>query len=366
MQQFIERIENLQSKGNNLFPQGIFPARRVNPLIGYQRPDTTIFFSSIICFTLQSIRKDATAEIQAKIDSICAKVILNYPDFKNKDGLKTYNFWKTKPSKHFPNGFVFRHFDHFRIPDDVDDTAFVYMTTNPSQDELDWLKGKLAVHANGSKKWISNTLPEYKSLKAYSTWFGKNMYVEFDISVLSNLLYCIMHYKLPFNQHDSDSLAYIRSVIETGRYLQSPFRFAHQYPRAPLIIYHVARLIGTFDPEHLRTARVKFVNDIIRLSAVTENRMDRVILASSLIRLGVKTERIEIEKFKTADFKGFYFFIAGLLTAYQNPLLYRLSIHPLFHMHWICEAHCWTLLAEYQTLWNGFENDQSISPSNAF
>ena len=80
--------------------------------------------------------------------------------------------------------------------------------------------------------------------------------------------------------------------------------------------------------------------------------MDRVILSTSLIRLGEKTERIAVESFNVQDFRGFYFFIAGLLTAYENPLLYKLAVSPLFHMHWLCEAHCWTLLAEYEVLWN--------------
>src|SRR5215217_6188599 len=116
LRKFIEKIENLQSNGDGAFPKGIFPAKRINPLIGYQRQDTTIFYSAIICFTLQSIRKSCDQDLQQKIDMICSKVMDNYPDFQNKDGLKTYNFWKTKPSGHFPGGFIFKHFEHFRIP----------------------------------------------------------------------------------------------------------------------------------------------------------------------------------------------------------------------------------------------------------
>jgi len=361
LQKFIDQIQILQSKGTVHFPEGIFPACRSNPIIGYKRPDTTVFFSAIICFTLQSVRKQADAEVQEQIDRICARIIKNYPLFQNKDGLKTYNFWKTKPSMHFPNGYIFRHFDHFRIPDDVDDTAFIYLTTNPSAEEMQWLKQKLSMHANGTERSIQNTYPEYSTLQAYSTWFGKNMYIEFDVCVLSNLMLLIFRHNLPLNEHDHDSLAYIRSVIETDRYLYAPFRCAHQYPRTPLIIYHVSRLIGTFDPPALHRIKQKLTENAIQLAAATENPMDRVILATSLMRLGVKTDRISVENFTTQDFKGFYFFIAGLLTAYENPLLYRLSIHPLFHMHWICEAHCWALLAEYETVWNNFHAEKAYS-----
>jgi hypothetical protein len=352
LQHLVEKIAGLQSTGGSCFPEGLFPAYRTNEIIGYHRPDTTLFFSAIISFTLESIRTDAGQEIRSEIDRIVEKVIQNYPDFQNKDGLKTYNFWKTKPSAHFPNGYVFRHFEHFRIPDDIDDTAFVYLTTNPGQEDLLWLKEKLAQHANGSRQWIQNTYPEYRRLKAYSTWFGKNMYIEFDVCVLTNMLYLIFKSNLPLNVHDQDSLEYIRSVIATDRYQHTPFRCAHQYPRTPLIIYHVSRLMAAFDPEPLQSVREKLIADTLTLYEHTENKMDKVVLATSLLRFGIKMERIPVETFDKNDFKGFYFFIAGLLTAYENKLLYRISGARLFHMHWLCEAHNWTLLAEYETLWN--------------
>ena len=91
--------------------------------------------------------------------------------------------------------YLFRHFEHFRIPDDLDDTAFVYLTEAPTEKERLWLKDKLAQHANGTRQWIKNTYPEYRTLRAYSTWFGKTMYIEFDACVLSNILYCIFQYK---------------------------------------------------------------------------------------------------------------------------------------------------------------------------
>ncbi len=349
--QFLKKITSLQSTDTKYFPAGLFPAYRQNPYFGYTRPDTTIFFSAIIGFTLKSLRGKMLAGEQKQVDTILAKIKKNYPDFQNKDGLKTYNFWKTKPSRHFPNGFVFRHFEHFRIPDDVDDTAFVYLTENPTLQELQWLKDKLAQHANGSKLWIRNTYPQYYKLRAYSTWFGKNMYVEFDACVLSNILYCIFHYNLPLNQHDAHSLLYIRSVIETDRYRTEPFRCAHQYPSTILIVYHVARLMAAFDPPALWPVKAKLIKDAQELLRTENHPMNRVLLATSLLRLGQATPRIAVENFTEKDFAGFHFFIAGLLTAYESPELYKLAANKIFHMNWTCEAHCWTLLLEYEVLW---------------
>lgn len=357
----IQHIHGLQSPGNEYFDEGLFAAYRRNPLIGYQRPDTTIFFTAVIVFTLQKIRPLLSLQSQQLVEEIAQKALQNYPLFQNKDGLKTYNFWKTRPSRHFPNGHIFRHFDHFRIPDDVDDTAMIYLTSQPTQEDLLWLKHKLTLHANLTQQTIRNTYPEYRSLCAYSTWFGKNMYIEFDVCVLTNLLYCIFEYQLPLNQHDTDSLAYIRSVIETDRYLTEPFRCAHQYPRTAAIIYHVTRLMGAFEIAALEPIRAKVIADTQHLLKRPQHPLDELVLQTSLMRLGVSpptTNRMQeiLNRLQSPisdepnPFEGFYFFIAGLLTAYENPLLYQMARSPLFHIQWECEAHCWTLVAEYLAL----------------
>lgn len=351
IEDILKKIASLQTGGVSHFPPGLFPSYRSNKLIGYRRPDTNLFFSAISAFTLQNLKPFIKeADQLAQIETIKEKILQNYPAFQNKDGLKTYNFWRTKPTDHFSNGYIFKYFDHFRIPDDVDDTAMVYLTTNPTREDLHWLKEKLTLHANGTRKWAKNTYSEYRELRAYSTWFGKNMYIELDACVLSNLLYCIYYYRLPFNQHDSDSLLYIRSIIESGRYKTEPFRCAHQYPRTALIIYHVARLIAAFDPLMLRRIKPELIETTQHLLEQNLHPMDRVLLSTSLLRLGVKTKPIEVEHYTAQTFDNFWFFIAGLLTAYESKWLYKLARSPIFHMHWECEAHCWVLLAEYMAL----------------
>jgi hypothetical protein len=351
LDEIIAKIAALQSRGEAPFDAGLFAAWRSNPMLGYRRPDTTVFFTAIIAFTLQRLRPALSEKSAKLVDEIVQKAQKTYPLFQNKDGLKTYNFWKTKPSRHFPNGYIFGHFEHFRIPDDVDDTAMIYLTQQPTPEENAWLKHKLTLHANLTKLQIKNTYAEYQQLRAYSTWFGKNMYIEFDACVLSNLLYWVFEHQLPLNQHDTDSLAYIRSVVETGRYLTEPFRCAHQYPRTVAIVYHVARLMGAFDIEALRPIKAKLIDDTQQLLEQPQTPMDALVLHIALLRLGIKNQPLpSYDHLTNADFEGFYFFIAGLLTAYEQPILYQLARSPLCHMRWQCEAHCWMLLAEYEAL----------------
>ena len=347
----IQLIANLQTD------TGLFPSVRSNPAIAYRRPDTNVFFTASTVFTLRQVRPSVSPESGRLIDQIQERAVGAYPLFRNKDGLNTYNFWPTRPSRHFPNGYLFRHFDHFRIPDDIDDTAMVYLTTQPTAaadradqpDELRWLQTKLAQHANGTTRQIQTTFADYRHLRAYSTWFGKNMGIDFDACALSNMLYCLYQYNLPFDQHGADSLAYLRAVVASGRYASEPFRCAPHYARTSLIIYHLARLIAAFDPPELASIRPRLIADARQLLTRATNRIEQIILSTSLLRLGELPPLVDLTNIEQ-DFIQFHFFIAGLLTAYEQPWLHRWADRPITQMRWQCEAHCWALVAEYMTL----------------
>ena len=223
----------------------------------------------------------------------------------------------------------------------------VYLTTQPTTPETHWLKQKLSQHANGSgRHQIRNTYADYRNLRAYSTWFGKTMGVDFDACALSNMLYCIYQYDLPCNQHDTDSLSYLRAVVESGRYVAEPFRCAPHYARTSLIIYHIARLMAAFAIPELEPIRSRLIADTHRELNKAHNRVERMMLATSLLRLGESVPTISTDGIEQ-DIQSFHFFIAGLLTAYEQPWLRRFADRPLMQMRWQCEAHSWALVAEY-------------------
>jgi len=345
----IQRIARLQDAS------GLFPSVRHNSALGYRRADTNVFFTVITVFTLQNLRSSVSPESGRLIDQISERARAAYPDFQNKDGLDTYNFWPTRPSQHFPNGYVFHRFNHFRIPDDIDDTAMVYLTTPRTPDEQHWLKTKLIQHANrsqtsnGAIRQIKNTYADYRHLQAYSTWFGKNMPIDFDACALSNLFYWVYKNDLPHNSHDADSLTYLRDIVLSGRYRTEPFRCAPHYARTSLIIYHLTRLIAAFAPPELDAIRPVLITDARQLLTTATNRIEQLILATSLLRLGEQVSAIDLTAIES-DFNGFHFFVAGMLTAYEHPLLRRWADKPITQMRWQCNAHCWALVAEYLTL----------------
>src|SRR5436190_1111061 len=101
----IHRIADLQEKS------GLFPSVRRNATLRYQRADTNIFFTASTVFVLQNLRPQVADDTKAMIDRIQERAENAYELFRNKDGLTTYNFWPTRPSKHFPNGYLFHRFE---------------------------------------------------------------------------------------------------------------------------------------------------------------------------------------------------------------------------------------------------------------
>lgn len=336
------QISELQSTGDKYYASGLFPSQRFHLYLPFEREDNNIFFTASIVFILQNLREKLSEEEQNLADEICSKAVANYPDYKNKDGLDTYNFWRTDGSPHFPNGNILSRVNKVRIPDDADDTALIYLTSNPDREKVLWLKEKLAQHANLSKKRIINTFPEYKNMKAYSTFFGKNMFIEFDVCVLCNILYFVFQNKLELNQHDYDSIFFVRSVIEKKQYLEKPFYASHSYPSAPVILYHVARLLEKYEVPGLSEIKPKVIADLNSLIDKERDEMNRVILATSLKRLGQPQSSLDYTK----ENERWSFFHAGLLTAFENTVTYNLAGNSLFHLKYKCEAHRLALILE--------------------
>ena len=348
--ELIKKIAHLQDTANRkYFPEGIFESYRSNKYLRYRRPDTNVFFTAITVFTLNNVKEFLLPEAQLLIEKITKKATANYYLFKNKDGLNTYNFFQTNPSKHFPNGNILHRFNYFKIPDDIDDTAMIYLTKPHTQNEAKWLKDKLIRHSNDYNQTIKNTFPEYRNLKAYSTWFGKNMYIEFDACALSNIIYCLLDYGLELDEHGQDSIKYIQQTILSNQYIEQPFRVAHQYARTPLIMYHVMRLMNKFHISELEICREKLENDILHyLKKENLSFWDRVLL--EIVAPQPPKGELKLDSETPPSGAGGQFFIAGLLTAYENPLLYKLASSPLFHIQWTCEAHSLALLAEWMVI----------------
>lgn len=359
----LQAIEALQSEGNSIYPKGLFPSQRYHIFLPYRREDSNIFFTALILFTLHNAAPYCTPLQKQKIRDITQKAIACYPLYRSRKGLLTYNFWQTKPRAHFPHGHLLNKLKFLELPDDIDDTALIYLTTPRTREDALWLKSKLAQHANLSKRTIQNTFEKYQGLRAYSTWFGKNMYIEFDFCVLCNLLYCLHHFEVPQNENDVDTVHYLRSVILANEHIKAPFRVAPSYPRTALILYHISRLLGTFDITGLIDLKEKLIRQTKEFLQREQPILDKILLAISLGRLAGQCPDIAYSL--PLPYKNYYFFTGGLLTAFENPVAKKLAPLAAFHMKHTCEAYYLALLVEYEVVKKRCKEAKSSHESSA-
>jgi hypothetical protein len=343
-------LKQLQSNGDSIYPKGIFPSQRYHPFLPYKREDDNLFFTASVIHILQGLNEHFSVSETVLVDEMMGETKSSYRLFRNKDGLDTYNFWQTKPSRHFPNGKFMHRFKHFQIPDDVDDTALVYLTENASKERVGLLREKLKKHANLAYKRAFNPLEKYRYLKCYSTFFGKEMYIEFDICVLSNLMRVILtHFKNELNEYDCDTLTFITECILNDEHLSLPFHSAPNYPTSKLILYHVARLIPLL-PVKYRTKIESKIKADIQSYLKRASGMTKVILENAAMKLNLEIDSTKVVSSEVLNDASFFFFHAGMITAFENGVAQKLANNSFFHLRYTSKALNRALLIENMLL----------------
>jgi hypothetical protein len=350
--QLVARIAALQSTGDHYHPAGLFPSLRWKTALGYQREDSNGFFTSLIVFTLREIRARLPAATQATVDDIAAKTLAIYPLYQSKSGLDTYNFYPPRPKQHFPHGYLLHRTRHFAAPDDLDSTSLAYLAYPRPTAENQWLKAKLQAHANTVKGWATTGPVAFRQKKIYSAWFGERMPIDLDASTLSNGMLWVVRSGLPLNAFDEDSLNFIKWTITSGEYRRRPLDVSAYYATAPLIAYHVGRLLAEADLPQLAEARSTLLRELPALLAESQHFMDKILVGTTLLRLGAEGPPLFGTGWTLAELearsRGLYFCIAPLLNYY--PQTRWLAGWRLSQIDWECPAHSLALLAEYVAL----------------
>lgn len=348
--QLITRIAALQSTGDAHYLPGLFPSQRLQKTLRYRREDSNVFFTAATVYTLQELSAHLPPATQGQVAAIAAKGRATYPHYRCPNGQPTYNFYLTQPRQHFPHGYLLGRFRQFATPDDVDSTSLVYLSDPGPAHPAAWLHAKLQAHANTVVGWATTGPAAFRRRKIYSTWFGKHMPIEFDVSTLSNALLWHQRNQLPLNEFDRDSLALIDWAITSGAYRHDPLGVSPYYATAPLIAYHAGRLAA--EAPELAAARTALLRDLPGLLAASPHFMDKLLLASTLRRLGAPAPPLLDPSWPLAEVerrsRGLQFCIAPLLN-YYGPTRW-LARWRLSHIAWECPAYSLALVAEYLVL----------------
>lgn len=108
---------------------------------------------------------------------------------------------------------------------------------------------------------MQSMLEDQRNYGAYSTWFGKNFPVEFDICVLANILYFTQRYNIPWTKADSASLELIEKVVSEKKHITNPTDVSPYYSRTPKILYHLARLMSVKPIASLEKYKGQFIEE---------------------------------------------------------------------------------------------------------
>lgn len=359
----LQRIAALQPKEDGIFPKGLFPSFRTYALNQHrQKADINIFFTGLISFTLKNLRKDFTPYQQKIADSIIVAANTSSVKFKNRKGRNTYNFWPTDTPVIFPNSGWMNWFNKQQaLPDDLDDTVIMLLALNATDSVAKNVHNLMQAFANNGQKKVNNTFKTYRDLGAYSTWFGKKMPVDFDVSVLSNVLYFVQYYDLPWTAADSASLQLIEKLTEAKKHLTDASYISPHYSSPAIILYHISRLMQLKPIAPLEKNRESLIGDARKLLENPLPFMDQVLLQTALMRWGVQPAIIQINQKKSLaeliEDDSFSFFIANMASMLPDGLKKTAGAAGVGKFYYFCPAYNNLLVLE-NLIW---QNRQAVS-----
>lgn len=349
----LQRIDDLQPKKDGIFPKGSIPSYRMYALNQTRfKADINPFFTGLVAFTLEDIKSELSPTQQEQANTIIHNTQSVYKKFQNKKiGRNTYNFWPTDKPQIFPYSGWLNLFNKSQsLPDDLDDTVIILMAQKRNDSIAKEIHLLMQGYTNNENKRITNTFPEYKHVGAYSTWFGKKMPIDFDISVLTNILYFVQFYQLKWTTADSASLHLIEDVIKTGKHKKYANYVSPHYATTPNILYHISRLMSLKPLPQLEKLRPQLIADTKAALASAETFMDKVILSTSLLRWNEVPPEIPISGERSLreliEDEQFAFFIASMASMLSDPWKKMVTTIKLGTFYYYCPAYNNLLLLE--------------------
>lgn len=301
---------------------------RYNSFWRYKRLDNNIFDKASAAYILNDIYPYLEPHQQSIILTIVAKIKAQFAAYKNKDGRLTYNFYPTMPSKHFANGYIMRRFDHFRLPDDIDDTALIYLSSGINNEEIHELQNMLTKHQTSSE--------------IYNTWFGKNMPHETDVCAALNMLLLVFK-NGNIDVLSTKTLEYVISCIPKIEYDSAII--SRHYAHPALVLYHYARFMSKVADSVLNNHKEKLISLAFKLFQNAENNGFKLLLSIALMKWGVKPNTLNVDQ---TSFNDYYNFIGAPMAPGFGTS--KLSMHESSIIYWKSDFLKKTLLIEYQLL----------------
>jgi len=312
--------------------------------------DNNVFFTAITAFSIKNMLPYLTGQNKATAQSIISKAVATYPHFKNRFGNPFYNFWPTN-APIMPHTYYFKYLKGiFGQGEDADDSVMILMSAEKNDSTNRVLKKRMVDVSNLSRRKIISTFKKYREYPAYSTWLGFKMTPDFDFSVQCNLMYFTLQKQLPFARQDSATIDLLAEMVKNREYIKHPVYISPYYVKTPVLLYHLARLMGAFYIPQLEQYRSQIVADIRKELVESTNVMDHIILRTSLLRLKADAPPLDVnsmEEFEKSNQQYYIFFQARPAFSYPTPFKQVFLHWSYINYYFYCPAYNKTLWLEY-------------------
>jgi len=343
-------IQSMQVKTDGEFYAGSFPTyRECGGAPHNYQPDNTVFYTAITAFALRNMIPYLNGGDKEIAQNIITKIQKIYPLYRNKHGYPYYGFWATNDPI-MPHTYYFKYLKQvFGQGEDADDTVMILMTDSSSDKDVTDLKQRLIDVANLSRQKIIATYKKYRDIPAYSTYLGSRTVPDFDFAVQCNILYFVLDKKLPFIKQDSATLHLVTEMVRNREYMAAPVYISPYYVRSSILIYHVVRLMSAFHIPELDQYKQQLIDDAQKEFDASTNVMDKILLSTSLMKLGVIADEYlppctNIDEFENSNQKQYIFFQARAAYSYPTPF-------KQIFLHWSYINYYFYCPAYYKILW---------------
>ncbi len=343
----LNKVYSKQVVVDKFYDSGLFRTQRIWK--DRVMEDNTFFYTASLLYILQQIQPRLTAADQKLIDSLELKALHNIDKYANRKGEASYNFWQTNPDTPHPNGKEKHQQSKHGLPDDLDDSVILAsVLANDSISSL--LRMKILAYAKtNNHKPIAKAPKGYRETEAYRTWFADRWKQDVDIVVLSNVLLFVFENDFPLSEYDSATVNFIKKAVVQRDYLSQAKEISPYYGRPAVILYHLARLISSDKIGLFNSVKSQIVNDLCKTLETTHNVYEKMMVVTSLYRLGEQTNFLLDEAALLQDQEDFYFFYstsANLSLAHYKLWLIK-HLHLIPNMYWKCDAFNDVILLEF-------------------
>lgn len=350
-----QSLLNKQQLETQFFVEGSFTSFRQHNNSENLQADNNIFFTALIAYTLQDIKPYLTATEKIVADTIINRAKIAFTFYKNKKGRLSYNFWRTDNGKNFfPNDAILSHFKNkLSLADDLDDTSIILLALNSNDSTNQVAHELMQQYVNGKFATIKNTYEKYKNVKAYSTWYGVKMPIDFDFGVHCNILSFVNKYNLPWQKADSATYNLLLNMMDENLYVTDPKYISAYYGYSPVLMYHIARLMHTKPLADLEKRKPNFINNAMAAFNSTDNVLYKILLATSLLKCNVNSDLVQVtipQNFESLNTTDFIYYTGHLFAHLNNSIKSIANATNATQYKWFSSAYNNCLLLEYLIL----------------